>query len=94
MESECSARCSPDVITIRVPDERTPETDATLAVFHELALAHRVEHGADELTIVDGGERIRASRVPEYLDELRSLVALWRKYQSDACYVEDDGSIC
>lgn len=42
----------------------------------------------------DGDRWIALEEVPSYLDELRALLAKWRKYQSDACYVEDDGSTC
>jgi hypothetical protein len=43
----------------------------------------------DEEEIVTGKADLRA-----HLDELRDLMAEWDRFQSDACYVEEDGSIC
>lgn len=82
------------MITVRVPAADPSRADAVTAVLDDLVLAYRVEHGASDLSVIDGDDRIEASELPAYLDDLRSLVAQWRKYQSDACYVEDDGSIC
>lgn len=30
----------------------------------------------------------------DHLDSLRELMNEWDRFQSDACYIEDDGSIC
>ena len=43
----------------------------------------------DEDEIVTGEAALR-----DRLDELRDLMADWDRFQSDACYVEDDGSVC
>lgn len=43
----------------------------------------------NEGDIVTGEATLR-----EHLDHLRSLMADWDRFQSDACYVEEDGSIC
>lgn len=43
----------------------------------------------DEGEIVTGETALR-----DHLDTLRALMADWDRFQSDACYVEDDGSIC
>lgn len=43
----------------------------------------------DEGEIVTGEDALR-----DHLDHLRTLMADWDRFQSDACYVEDDGSIC
>jgi glutathione S-transferase len=29
-----------------------------------------------------------------YLSELEQFVADWRRFQSDACYVDEDGEVC
>ena len=44
--------------------------------------------------INDGDRWVGAEDLAQYITELRSDVALWRKFQTDACYVDDDGSIC
>lgn len=43
----------------------------------------------DEGEVVTGEAALRA-----HLDDLRDLMADWDRFQSDACYVEDDGTIC
>jgi len=39
--------------------------------------------------IVSGPEQVAL-----YLKELQKFVTDWRKFQSDACYIDDDGSVC
>ena len=82
------------MITVRVPPTDPGRADTVTAALDELVVAYRIEPGADELVVIDGDRHIEATGIPQYLDELRAFVADWRKYQSDACYVEDDGSIC
>jgi hypothetical protein len=43
----------------------------------------------DDGEVVTGEDALRA-----HLEELRQLMNDWDRFQSDACYVEDDGSIC
>ena len=43
----------------------------------------------DDGAVVTGEAALR-----DHLEELRRLMADWDRFQSDACYVEDDGSIC
>ncbi len=43
----------------------------------------------DEGKIVSGYEAINA-----YLIELEQIVADWRRFQGDACYINDSGEIC
>lgn len=43
----------------------------------------------DEDELISGEKEIK-----QYLEELNKYVALWRKYQVDACYIEDDGEFC
>lgn len=80
------------------------EIETTL---QELVVAHRVivvESGhapADldpEVTlpairennqVVSGPEAISA-----YLQELAQFTAHWRRFQSDSCYLDDDGQVC
>ncbi len=75
----------------------TSEIERTLT---ELVVAHRVVTAeADGVpvelpAVFENGRWYGAGELDRYLADLRSTVGLWRKYQSDACYVEDDGSIC
>ncbi len=32
--------------------------------------------------------------IKKYMNDLTKFVELWRKYQTDACYIDDDGEIC
>jgi glutaredoxin len=39
--------------------------------------------------VISGQEAIRS-----YLQELEGFVANWRRFQSDACYIDDEGETC
>ncbi len=39
--------------------------------------------------IISGQEDLMA-----YLQELEHLVEDWRRFQSDACYIDEDGEVC
>ncbi len=43
----------------------------------------------DDGKIISGFEEMQ-----RYLEELKKFVSLWRKYQTDACYINDDGETC
>jgi uncharacterized protein YozE (UPF0346 family) len=43
----------------------------------------------DDGKIISGYEEIR-----KYINDLKKFVELWRKYQVDACYIDDDGEVC
>jgi len=43
----------------------------------------------DDDAIITGEAALR-----EHLDHLRALMADWDRFQSDACYIDDDGTIC
>lgn len=85
---------------VRSGDE---EAAAWLERLEELVLAHEVvrleeESGEGEppLPYLVDGRRvvIGSAAVSRYLEELEREAELWRKFQSDACYLEDDGSVC
>ena len=44
--------------------------------------------------VLDSGRWVAAPELSTYIGELGHTVALWRKFQSDACYIDDDGSVC
>ena len=50
---------------------------------------------ADLPVLEDDGDILsEADAIDARLDDLRQLMADWDRFQSDACYIEDDGSIC
>jgi hypothetical protein len=94
----------PSMITLyRRPDD--PWADEIQEAPDEMVIAHEtktIDEGAtppedvpqlpalrDEGEVVTGKAALR-----DHLDDLRDLMADWDRFQSDACYIEDDGSIC
>jgi len=43
----------------------------------------------DDGEVVTGETALR-----DHLDDLQDLMADWDRFQSDACYIEEDGSVC
>lgn len=43
----------------------------------------------DDEKIIMGEAEIKV-----YLEELKKVVADWRKFQGDACYIDEDGQVC
>ena len=77
------------------------------AVLKELVVAHKVivvEAGQKmaELSpdislpaIKDNGQIISGSAsIATYLKELEKFVADWQRFQSDSCYLDDEGETC
>jgi glutaredoxin len=77
------------------------------ATLQELVVAHRViivakgQKPADlspdiSLPVIkENGQLIcDAAGVAVYLRELERFVINWRRFQSDSCYINDDGQIC
>jgi hypothetical protein len=49
----------------------------------------------DTPALRDDGEVIAGeAALREHLEHLRALMQEWDRFQSDACYVDDDGSVC
>ena len=87
----------------RRPDD--PWADEIQEALDEMVIAHEtktIDEGAtppedvlqlpalrDESEVVTGKAALR-----DHLVALRDLMADWDRFQSDACYIEDDGSIC
>ena len=88
------------MITVHVPPEAQQAADGITAQLDDLVVAYaqRISE-ADSVpaalpAIEDGGRWYSGDEVPGYLAELRRDLAAWRKFQSDACYIDDDGSVC
>jgi hypothetical protein len=81
---------------------RSPDADRTEEALRDLVVAHTVNVVDDPddapggvLPVVRDGDRlVAADEIPAYLDELRSLMGDWRRFQSDACYIGGDGQPC
>lgn len=88
------------MITVHRPADDITSARPIEASLDELVVAYRTVDGerdsvpVDLPAIEDGDRWIGAAEIPAYLDELRPFIELWRRFQSDACYLEDDGSIC
>jgi hypothetical protein len=88
------------VIELHVHDRRTPLDMEVEATLRDLVLAHRVVVGSDAMAPVplpavrEGDRWVGPSDMPAYVDDLRRLARDWRRFQSDACYVDEDGATC
>lgn len=49
-----------------------------------------------QLPVIRDHERVVSGRdaLLGYLRELEKLAADWRRFQSDACYIDEDGQVC
>ncbi len=80
------------------------EAEAIQEKLRECVVAHRVViiDGDSQTapprplpTLRDGEEWISGQAELElYLERLRRRMEAWNRYQSDACYIGDDGEIC
>ncbi|MBT8211996.1 MAG: hypothetical protein KJN71_02495 [Acidimicrobiia bacterium] len=85
---------------LRVDD--CPACDETAGRLADLVIAHTVRSvSANELppgtaapVILDGDKTISGSELSAYLAGLGKLMADWDRFQSDACYLDDDGEVC
>jgi len=87
---------------------RTPDSAAGAAIqakLAELVVAHRVltvdaDHpspldGTPLPAVIDDGRVISGTAALEsYLAELSKEIERWRRFQVDACYIDDDGTVC
>lgn len=77
------------------------------AALREMVVAYRVitvEPGKKQATPINGaslpaikdGEQIVSGEeeITHYLNELERFVTLWRRYQSDSCYIDENGDTC
>jgi glutathione S-transferase len=74
-------------------------------VLEELAIAYkavkvednddqRLPEGKNLPVLVDEGKVIQGSdAIIEHLEELEEFQRLWGKYQSDACYCDEEGNV-
>jgi len=79
-----------------------PACESLEQMLKELCIAHKVvvvdESGKDKIpagkktpVLVDGQKVIQGNRnIAKYLEKLEGFKALWEKFQSDACYCDED----
>ena len=86
----------------RPDDARADEVQDTL---DEIVIAYETETIADDTALPDDvpdtpalrddGEVISGeAALNEHLQKLTDLMNDWDRFQSDACYIEDDGTVC
>jgi hypothetical protein len=99
-ESPRTIEVDSDMVTLHVPPTRTSLDIEVEERLQDLVVAYSVEvtdaaAAPVELPAVfDSGRWVAAPELSTYIGELGHTVALWRKFQSDACYIDDDGSVC
>ncbi len=88
-----------------IVDEQRPG-EGILDALDELVLAHRVIRLDDgmssplptgvTLPAIRDGDRIidGEANLAAYLLEVEALAGAWSKFQSDTCYLNDDGTVC
>lgn len=77
------------------------------AALREMVVAHQVivveeEHAPAELGTEISLPAIRENNhlvsgpaaISAYLEELAQFTARWRRFQSDTCYIDDNGQVC
>ena len=86
-------------------EENSPQADMIEAEFRDIVLGYdRVvvdEKKAAQLfddaplPVITNNERVvSGDDIPGYIKELKQLMREWQRFQSDACYVDDDGETC
>ena len=83
-------------------EENSPQADAIEAEFREMVMGYdRVVMEPQQagemfagrtLPVITNNERVvSGDEVKPYLKELERLMRDWQRFQSDACYVDEDG---
>ncbi len=87
----------------RRPD--SARADEVQKALDEMVIAYETESLEDEAArpedvpklpaLRDDGEVVTGEEaLDEHLDTLRELMNDWDRFQSDACYIEEDGTVC
>ena len=88
------------MIELHVANERTQLDRSVEADLKTLVAAHEViVHDSNDVAvglpaIHESGTWTASADLDEYMADLRRTLAQWRKFQADACYIDDDGSVC
>jgi hypothetical protein len=87
----------------RHPDDSW--ADEVQTALDDMVIAYETEQVGDSTALPDDvpdtpalrddGEVITGeAALRDHLDDLRELMNDWDRFQSDACYIEDDGTVC
>ena len=71
--------------------------DAIAEQLRDIVVAfEEVEDPAARSPVLRDGTRAASGdeAITAFLAELRRDAALWRKFQTDACYIDDEGGVC
>jgi hypothetical protein len=62
----------------------------------EMSLAYsRIYDNNFDIVIEEGGVQYGTlHEIHTYLEEMKKYKSDWEKFQTDACYIDDDGSVC
>ncbi len=78
-----------------------PDSADIEAVLQDLVVAHQIitvepDQFDTPLPLLQENSRTISGRVAItiYLKELENFVTDWQRFQSDACYINEDGQIC
>lgn len=86
--------------------ETSPQANAIEAEFQEMLLGYdrvvidenEARHrfgGETSLPVITNNEKIvSGDEIPAYIEELRTLMHDWQRFQGDSCYVDDKGETC
>ena len=87
-------------------EAHSPQADTIEAEFRDLVLGYdRVIINSNQSAQLFGGETtlpvitnnevvVSGDAIPAYIQALTRFVRQWRMFQSDACYVDDNGETC
>jgi glutaredoxin len=83
--------------------DEVQETLRELVVAHQVVDVEQEQPGAvadalanRDLPVIEDGEQLISGETAlhDYLTELTHDLEQWRKYQTDACYIDDKGRTC
>jgi glutaredoxin len=85
--------------------EQCDACDEVQETLRELVVAHQVvdvqkdrptELAGKELPVIADGDQLISGEpaLQEYLADLTNELEQWRKFQTDACYIDDKGKNC
>ncbi|MFT3890002.1 MAG: hypothetical protein QM730_00070 [Anaerolineales bacterium] len=84
-------------------EEKSTQADIIEAEFRDLALGydrvlmnpkdaqHQFGDNVSLPVLTDNARIVSGEEIPAYVQELTELVHSWRRFQSDCCYIDDDG---
>ena len=84
-------------------EETSAQADVIEAEFRDLVLGYdrvvvdpkeaqnQFGEGVSLPVLTDNARIVSGDQIPAYVKELTQFVHSWRRFQSDCCYIDDDG---